>query len=328
MTRARGKRRRTPRTLPPVAVIGTGVIGRSWIQVFARAGYPTRVYDRDPAQVKRAISWLEHDLDRSIHDRTMRSREAAALRANVTAHRDLREALAGVEYVQESGPEAIDKKRLIYQDLDTAAPGDAILASSTSALDMSAIAAGLHGAWRCIVAHPVNPPHVIPAVEVLPGRETSPEIVARTCEFLRAVGQTPVLLRKYAVGFALNRMQAALVREAIDLVESGVADVDGVDALIRDGLGLRWALLGPFGVGHGNADGGLREYYAKYGSAYRGLMQNLNAAVPDFSPTMVNRLATETERMEGAAVKLPKILRWRDRMIRKLRELKDEDPHP
>jgi 3-hydroxyacyl-CoA dehydrogenase len=296
--------------------------------VFARAGRPTRLYDQDPAQAKRAISWLEEDLERNVRDRAMGVKAAAALRARVSVHRDLHEALAGVEYVQENGPENVTEKRRIYRELDNAAPRDAILASSTSAIDMSAIAGGLTGAWRCIVAHPVNPPHVIPAVEVLPGSETSREIIARTCDFLRDVGQTPVLLRKYAVGFALNRMQAALVREALDLVESGVADVDGVDALIRDGLGLRWALLGPFGVGHSNADGGLREYYTKYGNAYRGLMQGLNQEIPGFDPAMVNRLAIETERMEGPTSRLPRILRWRDRMIRKLRALKTEDPHP
>jgi 3-hydroxyacyl-CoA dehydrogenase len=193
---------------------------------------------------------------------------------------------------------------------------------------MTAIAAGLRGASRCIVAHPVNPPHVIPAVEVLAGKDTSPDIVTRTCEFLSSVGQTPVLLRKYAVGFALNRMQAALVREAIDLVESGIADINGVDALIRDGLGLRWALLGPFGVGHGNADGGLREYYAKYGAAYVSLMEDLDNRVPSFTPQMVDRFATETERMEGAPSHVPTILRWRDRLIRRIRALKAEDPHP
>ena len=137
-----------------------------------------------------------------------------------------------------------------------------------------------------------------------------------------------MLLQKYAVGFALNRMQAALVREAIDLVESGVTDVNGVDALIRDGLGLRWALLGPFGVGHCNADGGLREYYAKYGSAYIGLMNALNQATPSFDDAMVDRLATGTEKMEGGVKKIPQILAWRDRLVRELRTLKSGDPHP
>jgi len=311
-----------------VAVVGTGVIGRSWIQVFARAGRETRVYDPDPIQARRALDWLAADLADAVAQGVMSRHAERELRRRVSLHPDLPSALSGVEYVQESGPERLEVKQAIYRELDRHAARRAVLASSTSALDMTRIADGLAGASRCIVAHPVNPPHVIPAVEVLPGAATTPAVVTRTCRLLSSLGQSPVLLRKYAVGFALNRMQAALVREAIDLVESGVTDVNGVDALIRDGLGLRWALLGPFGVGHGNADGGLREYYAKYGSAYIGLMNALNPATPSFDDAMVDRLATGTEKMEGSVKKIPQILAWRDRLVRELRTLKSGDPHP
>lgn len=311
-----------------VAVVGTGVIGRSWIRVFAGAGCRTRIYDHDPAQVERAFAWLDEELDLDAKDGVLRPREAAATRARVSSHGALADALEGAGYVQESGPERLDVKRSVYRDLDRLATGDAILASSTSTMDMTEIAAGLSGARRCIVAHPTNPPHVVPAVEVLPGRDTDPAVVERTVRFLRAVGQTPVVLRRYAVGFALNRMQAALVREAIDLVESGVADVEGVDTLIRDGLGLRWALLGPFGVGNCNADGGIREYYAKYGQAYIGLMRALRSDPPSFDPAMIERVARATEGTEGSPARVPEILRWRDRLIAKIRALKVADPHP
>ncbi len=188
----------------------------------------------------------------------------------LSCHDRLAEALEGVEYVQESGPEKLASKKAIFGELDRLAPTDAILASSTSALDMSDIAEGLPRAGRTIVAHPVNPPHVIPVVEILPGKRTAIDVVARTRAFLSAVGQSPVLLNFYVPGFLLNRMQAALVREAIHLVECGAADVEAVDAVIRDGLGLRWALLGPFGVANTNADGGIREYFGRYGALVRG----------------------------------------------------------
>ena len=110
---------------------------------------------------------------------------------------------------------------------------------------MSEIAADLPGAHRCIVAHPVNPPHLIPVVEILPGVKTDPDVVTRTRDFMTSVGQKPVLMNYYVPAFLLNRMQAALLKEAINLVESGVADVDSIDTVIRDGLGLRWALMGP-----------------------------------------------------------------------------------
>jgi 3-hydroxyacyl-CoA dehydrogenase len=168
---------------------------------------------------------------------------------------------------------------------------------------------------------------VVPCVEVLPGAATDPDVVTRTVAFQKSVGQTPVLMNKYVFGFMLNRMQAALIREAINLVESGVADVDAVDSCIRDGLGLRWALMGPFGVGNTNADGGIREYYRKYGQAYVQLLKALEGPAPSFSNEMIDRIGTGTEKMVGKAT-VPEILRWRDRMIRKIRALKGEDPHP
>src|SRR5262249_4697526 len=155
----------------------------------------------------------------------------------VSPHADLDEALSGAGYAQESGPEDLSVKRAFFRELDRLANPSTILASSTSAMDMTEIASGLPGSARCIVAHPVNPPHVVPVVEVLPGKGTDPAVVSRTIEFLRAVGQTPVLMNFYVPGFLLNRMQAALLREAFQLVERGVADVDAVDAVIRDGLG-------------------------------------------------------------------------------------------
>jgi 3-hydroxyacyl-CoA dehydrogenase len=216
-------------------------------------------------------------------------------------------------------------KRAIFTELDRFAPPDAILASSTSALDMSDIAEGLPGAGRTIVAHPVNPPHVIPVVEILPGKRTTTDVVARTRAFLSAVGQSPVLLKLYVPGFLLNRMQAALVREAIHLVECGAADVDAVDAVIRDGLGLRWALLGPFGVANTNADGGIREYFGRYGDSYRELMSDLGPT-PSFDRKQIETLGRATDAMTNAPRN--EILEWRDRLIRRIRNLKQEDPMP
>jgi 3-hydroxyacyl-CoA dehydrogenase len=165
----------------------------------------------------------------------------------------------------------------------------------------------------------------MPVVEVLAGMSTTADVVARTRAFLSAVGQRPVLLNFYVPGFLLNRMQAALVREAIHLVESGAADVDAVDAVIRDGLGLRWALMGPFGVADTNADGGIREYYGRYGSSYAELMGDLGGT-PAFDRELIEKLGRATDAM----MKAPRseILEWRDRLIRRIRDLKEEDPMP
>ncbi|MEK6320868.1 MAG: 3-hydroxyacyl-CoA dehydrogenase NAD-binding domain-containing protein [Acidobacteriota bacterium] len=313
----------TEPTIKNVAVVGTGVIGRSWIQVFARAGCRTRVYDRDPAQVEKAMAWLEADLEGCRAAGLNSVGEVTRRRSLITVHKDLNQALEGVGYVQESAPEPIDIKRAVYAELDRAAGATVILGSSTSALDMTEIAEGLTGADRCLVAHPVNPPHVIPVVEVLPGKQTDSGVVERACEFLTSVGQTPVLMNSYVPGFLLNRMQAALVREAIHLVESGVADVNAVDAVIRDGLGLRWALMGPFGVANTNADGGVREYFTRYGRSYIEMMNDLGPT-PSFSPQQIARLGQGTDAMIGG-VPHSDLLRWRDRLVMKICELKKQN---
>jgi L-gulonate 3-dehydrogenase len=298
-----------------VAIVGTGVVGRSWARVFSRAGWATRLYDGDPAQVERAIAWLEG----CAADEAAEGIDPAGAGA-ISGHANLAEALAGAEYVQESSTERLALKQALFAELERHAAPDAILASSTSALDPTAIASGLATAARCVVAHPVNPPHVIPAVEIVPGQATDPATVARTAAIMRAVGQTPVIMNFYLNGFLLNRMQAALLQEAVHLVESGAADVEAVDAVIRDGLGLRWALMGPFGVGNTNADGGIREYFARYGGTLRGIMDELGP-IPALDEAQVERLGRATDAMVGARSR-PAILAWRDRLIRQIVRLK------
>ena len=307
-----------------VAVIGTGVIGRSWIRVFARAGLETRIWDTDPAQVDAAWTWVKADLKRSRKEHGLRKRVIRAEREQVVRCETLEQALEGVFWVQESGPENLDAKRALYAELDRLAPPKAVLASSTSTLDMTRIAEGLQGASRCVVAHPVNPPHVVPVVEVLGGAHTDPLVVRKSVRFMERVGQTPVLLRKYVPGFLLNRMQAALVREAVSLVKNGVTTPEGIDAVIRDGLGLRWALLGPFGVANTNADGGLREYFARYGPSFQMLSQDLTSEF-GLTPELIESMGKSVDAVNR---RVPRDLQrsWRDDMVVRIRELKSLHP--
>jgi len=306
-----------PLELPTsVAIVATGVIGRSWLRVFSRSGVSVRAWDPDPDRLAQAISWHAHTVELEETD----AQRAAVQTALVAPARSLEEALEGADYVQESGPESLEAKRDIYERLDKQAERAAILASSTSAIDMTEIAGNLASADRCIVAHPVNPPHVVPVVEVLGGRNTSPEVVQRTETWLRSVGQVPVRLNYYVPGFLLNRMQAALVREAVDLVARGVASADDVDAVVRDGLGLRWAFLGPFGTADTNADGGAREYFARYGASYEALWRDLHTNV-HFDAALLERIEQETEPMtRGRTAEARRS--WRDRAVTALRDLK------
>lgn len=312
-------------SIKTVAVIGAGVIGRSWIHVFARAGCTVRVFDADPDVTASAMEWFRADLKALRARGAIKRKEAKARWARVTVAESLGAALKGVGYVQESGPEQLEIKNAMYLEMDLAAPAKAILGSSTSAMDLTAITAGVPGAHRCIVAHPVNPPHVVPAVEILGGAATDKKVISRTVKFMTELGQTPVLMRKFVPGFILNRMQAALVREAVDLVRSGVCDVKAVDEAIRDGLGLRWALMGPFGVANTNADGGIRQYFTKYGGAYQGIWDALNPNV-HFDEDLIDRLGRETDTMTNATLEAQRA--WRDRLVLGIRDLKAATPPP
>ncbi|MBK7832502.1 MAG: GntR family transcriptional regulator [Gemmatimonadetes bacterium] len=322
-TVVRGLRRRgAPMTVPSeatrkpaVAVVACGVIGRSWVRVFTRAGHPVRLWDPSRDAMEAALAWHAEEYARD-------GRPCAEVQLCAS----IADVVDGVVWVQENGPESLDAKRAIFAALDAAAAPDTILASSTSTLDMTEIARDLAGADRCIVAHPVNPPHVIPAVEVLGGEHTSEATRARTVEMLRAVGQVPVELRRYVPGFLLNRLQVALIREAIALVESGVAGVDEVDSVVRDGLGLRWALMGPFGVANTNADGGVREYLTRFGGSISGLMNDLSPT-PALTAALIERLGSATDAMVGDATTAAQRA-WRDRMVAQITALKREGGAP
>ncbi len=316
----------TGSTVERVAVVGTGVIGRSWAQVFNRAGCRTRLYDPDPNRIRAALTWIEQELERDRAAGVLTAEEVEARRGRITGHPSLDEAVADADYVQESAPEHIEMKQAVFAELDRCAGTDTILGSSTSALDMSEIAAGLDGAGRCIVAHPVNPPHVVPVVEIVPGTATTPDVVSRTRAIMAEVGQSPVVLAAYVPGFLASRLHIALLREAFNLVHRGVADVDAVDTVIRDGLGLRWALLGPFGVADTNADGGIREYLTRYRAVYGALAEDLGTTSP-IGDDFIERLGEQADAMRADASRA-ELLRWRDRLVREIRRLKTENPSP
>jgi L-gulonate 3-dehydrogenase len=314
-------------TIKNVAVVGTGIIGRSWIYVFSRVGCQTKVYDKDRSQLEKNITWFHETLRQDVLDGFSTPQEAEDIRSRVSGHTDLKGALSEAMYIQESVPERLEIKKAIFAEMDRLAHSSAIIASSSSGLDINEIAAGLPGMHRCILAHPYNPPYVIPAVEILPTRKASAEQTARAVDFLKSIGQVPVQMNFYAKGFLGNRIQYAIVREAIHLAESGIADVQAIDDVMCHGLGLRYALLGNFGVNNTNADGGIREYYNRFKDAYREGIGDLNCAVPSFSPDMIDRVAKGTEAMVGKA-SVKELCRWRDRLIRKICALKEKDPHP
>lgn len=308
-----------------VAVVGSGVIGRSWMRVFTRAGCRTRLYDKDPRQSARALAWFDEDVALDVREGLAGADEAKRWRALISTHTTVADAVKGAGFVQESGPEKIELKRAIYAEMDRAAAPSTILSSSTSALDIEAIAGDLPGASRCIMAHPCNPPHIVPVVEILANKKTTPAVTKATIDFMAQVGQKPVVLNWYVNGFLLNRIQAAVVREAFLLVESGVADAEAVDSCIKDGLALRWAFIGNFGANHLNADDGIRAYFARYADAYRSMIGDLETRAPKFDEATMAKIVRE----RGFGEKPEQVrafAQWRDRMIVRLKALKAKHP--
>ncbi len=258
--------------MPNAAIVGAGLIGRAWAHVFARAGWRVKVWDPVEAQRAAAADLIVRSLhELGAHGLVADPREAAL---QLTIVETLEDALAQADYVQESGPERLDAKREIFQRLDDSAPADAVLASSTSAIVPSQFTSALAGRGRCIVAHPVNPPHLVPVVEVCGAPWTTAATLARAGDILRAVGQVPVEVKREIDGFILNRLQAALLSEAFRLVEEGYVSPQDLDHTIADGLGLRWAFMGPFETIELNAPGGIADYCERYTPWFRRYGEN------------------------------------------------------
>ena len=258
-----------------IAVIGSGLIGRAWAMVFARAGHPVRLFDNAPGAVENALGLIEEGLG-ELKNAGLISEAPTDIVKRVSAATSLQEAVADADYVQENTSEKVEIKREVYRMLDEAAPAHCILASSTSTIQTSRFSEGLEGKHRCIVAHPVNPPHVVPIVEISPAPWTAPEVVAKTRALQEKVGQVPITVKKEVEGFILNRLQAALLRESWRLVDEDYVSVDDLDKTIRDGLGLRWAFMGPFETIDLNAPGGVADYAARFGPAFDHMMSGVD----------------------------------------------------
>lgn len=251
------------------AIIGCGLIGRAWATVFARAGWHVRVHDSVPAQVDAALGLIGASLAKLQGAGLVDDAVAAA--ALVSTARGLEDAVAGAAWVQENLPEDVDVKREAFRALDAATPPETVLASSTSAIPASRFTEALRGRARCLVAHPVNPPHLVPVVELCGAPWTAATTIERAKAVMSGVGQVPIVVRKEIDGFILNRLQGALLNEAMRLVGEGYVSPDDVDRTVAHGLGLRWSFMGPFATIDLNAPGGVVDYCARYSAIYRRL---------------------------------------------------------
>ncbi|MDQ8031309.1 3-hydroxyacyl-CoA dehydrogenase [Bordetella genomosp. 1] len=306
-----------------VAIIGCGLIGQGWAIVFARAGWQVRLHDPDADARAEAPRLVRQQLD--ALERHGLLDDAAAVARRVEVADTLADALAGVDYVQENSPERLAVKQALFRELDRLAPPGAIIGSSTSSIPTSAFTESLPGRGRCLVAHPVNPPYLVPVVELSGAPWTDAATVERAGEIMRAVGQKPVVVRQEIEGFVLNRLQGALLQEAFRLVEAGIASAEDIDVTVKDGLGLRWSFMGPFETIDLNAPGGIADYCARYGGLYASIGATQRDCVA-WEGELVDALQRQ-RREQLSASDLPARRFWRDdqlmRLLRHKRERRD-----
>lgn len=296
-----------------VAIVGAGLIGRSWAVVFARAGHPVTLFDQDPARSRDALDWVAATLV-EMRDVGLVA-DAQATAALVERSAALEEAVADACWIQECTVERLQEKCQVFAALDRAAPPEAVIASSSSGLVPSAYTEALAGRARCLLAHPINPPHLVPLVEVVGAPWTEPAVVEWAMTFLAAAGQKPIRVGEIA-GFVVNRLQGALLDEGFRLVEQGHATPDDIDRAMVHGLAQRWSFIGPFETIDLNAPAGVGDYVARYGTMYFE-MHRERAAPRPWDARAVERV--EAARRAALPLEdLPERQAWRDRALMRI----------
>ena len=303
-----------------VAVIGAGFIGRSWSMVFARAGYDVSLYDVSSEALEQAMELLEENLTDLETNKLIGSH--LEVNARIKAVTDLEEAINGVDWVQENALEKVEIKRELFDEMDRLLPVTTIIASSTSAIPCSEISAGMKGAARMLVAHPANPPYLLPIVELSGSSCTSDDTIKRSRIFLEQVGMEVITIKKETRGFVLNRLQVALLHEAFKLIEDGVVSGEDLDKTLKHGLGLRWSFMGPMETIDLNAPGGIRDYLERFGPSFGLIAEEQSQMRPWDSKKYLN-LEKDRRSVIGEN-ELNERAKWRDRRLMALTRHKME----
>jgi 3-hydroxyacyl-CoA dehydrogenase len=255
-----------------IAIVGTGVIGASWAALYLARGFDVTATDPAP----NAEADLLHYVETAWKTLTTLGLSTGASPERLKFTRDMKDALSTADFVQENGPERPDFKIKLFADMDDATPPDSIIASSSSGLTMDVIQSGCKRPERCLIGHPFNPPHIIPLVEVVGGAKTSPEAIEQAMAFYASIGKKPIHLLKAFPGHVANRLQAALYKEVVYLVQQGVLSVADADIAVSYGPGLRWGVMGPSLQWHvGGGTGGIRHYMEHLMDPLAGLMKTL-----------------------------------------------------
>ena len=252
-----------------VALIGCGLIGQSWAISFLSAGFDVSLFDPVKGVTKKAKEKIKAKLSDLQNYGLLKNKNISDYLDRIHLTQDLLHAVEGSIYVQESGPEDLDIKKELTKRIDAATPDNIPIASSTSGIPTSLYASDIPGQYRCLVAHPINPPHLIQAVEIVPAPFTNETITQAVKKIITAIGKEPLALKKEIPGFVVNRLQGALLNEAFNLVKEGISSAEDIDKAISEGLGLRWSFMGPFQTIHLNAPEGIAGYVKRYEKMYR-----------------------------------------------------------
>ncbi|MGO9932217.1 MAG: 3-hydroxyacyl-CoA dehydrogenase NAD-binding domain-containing protein [Steroidobacteraceae bacterium] len=277
-----------------IAIVGTGVIGASWAAQYLARGLD--VIATDPAPNAEAA--LRKYVDEAWPLLSEIGLSTGANRNRLLFTTDIRVALSQADFVQENGPERADFKIKLFADIDAATPPDSIIASSSSGLTMTVIQSGCKRPERCLIGHPFNPPHIIPLVEVVGGDKTSPEAIQQAMKFYASIGKKPILLNKALPGHVANRLQAALYREILYLIEQGVLSVADADVAVSYGPGLRWGVMGPSLQWHiGGGAGGIQHFMEHLMGPLEGMMKALGN--PQITPELKKTISAGVLEMAG-----------------------------
>lgn len=295
-----------------VAVIGGGSIGVAFAVVFGNAGRQVRLFEPDQSRRAAIPGLLRARLD-DLQSYGLLDETPDAIVQRVSLTDALAQAVENGVYVQECAPEDLALKQELFAALDRLAPPPAVLASASSFMTASAFASDLAGRHRILVTHPGNPPFLIRVVEIVPAPFTDAATVKITTELLRSCGMEPVLVRKEVEGFVFNRLQGALLREAYCLVRDGIASVEDVDRIVRDGLGLRWSIVGPFETADLNTQGGIAAHAEKMGPSYARMGAERGQHDP-WTPELVAKV-TEERRAQLPLERWAERVAWRDRSL-------------
>jgi len=269
-----------------VAIVGTGLIGASWAVQYLASGF--KVIATDPAPDAEAK--LRKLVDEGWELLAGVGLASGTCRDRLAFTADLKEAVSKAEFVQESVPERLVLKAKVFAQMDEVAPPETILASSASGITMDAIQSSCkHHPERCVIGHPFNPPHIIPLVEVVGGAKTSEATIERAIAFYASVGKKPIRLRRAISGHVGNRLQAALYREVLFLIQHGVVSVEEADIAVSYGLGLRWSVMGPSLQWHlAGGAGGIQQFVKQFMEGFSGLMKKLE--MPDVTPELMQTI--------------------------------------